>query len=181
MKQRSIYTAAEAEHIVAAVTSSAEKSLKHVSELAAGGLETFWRMKVHPMGCDPLNSESPLNLIEQLNQSFTYIASAKAVRLLFGLHPGLAPFKLNLGNVGGSDIESAESPGLAAEVFAAVNTKNNRKLANDLAKVGRCTAQYKYVFFMCPGYAEGRQQSLESVAGIQVWSVGEQFTQSLAA
>lgn len=119
-----------------------------------------------------LNSDAPLNLIEQLNQTFTYLATAKALRLLLQLDPTLAPFTVNLGTTAGSDIESARHGGLAAEVFAAVNTSNNRKLAKDLAKVARTNAHIKYVFFMCPGYEEGRQPKLER-EGVQVWSVGQ--------
>jgi len=59
-----------------------------------------------------------------------------------------------------------------AEVFAAVNTSNNRKLADDLKKVAKSTAKHRYVFFMCPGYPEGRQKDLEKAPGILVWSVG---------
>ena len=128
-------------------------------------------MKFSPVGCDPLNSESPLNLIEQINQTFTYLASAKAVMRLLELHPALAPFTVNLGTSPGSDIESA-CGSLAAEVFAAVNTSNNRKLARDRAKVSQTNAQFKYVFFMCPGYEPGRQPQSEREAGVEVWSVG---------
>jgi len=129
-------------------------------------------MKFSPIGCDPLNADAPLNLIEQLNQTFTYLASAKALRLLLRFHPELAPFTVNLGTSAGSDIESGLNEGLAAEVFAAVNTSNNRKLAKDLAKVSKTSARLKYVFFMCPGYEEGRQHKLEQ-QGVRVWSVGE--------
>ena len=175
MKQRQIHSASDAEALVAAVTVSANKSLAQLSQLGANGLQALWSMKVRPVGCDPLNSESPLNLIEQVNQSFTYIATAKAACLLIALHPDLLPLSVNLGTSPGSDIESFQSPGLAAEVFAAVNTSNNRKLANDMAKVGKCTAAFKYVFFMCPGYSEGRQPKLERSDGVQVWSVGDEL------
>jgi hypothetical protein len=88
------------------------------------------------------------------------------------LHPELAPFTLNLGTAPGSDIESLKGEGLAAEVFAAVNTSNNRKLARDLNKVACSNAELKYVFFMCPGYGAGRQVQLEGKSGVHVWSVG---------
>jgi hypothetical protein len=134
-------------------------------------LHSLWMMKVDHLGCDPLDAEAPLNLIEQLNQSFTYIASAKAVRVLLSLHPDLAPFRLNLGTMAGSDIESAKGGGLAAEVFAAVNTKNNQKLTKDIEKVGIVEAQFKFVFFMCPGYKEQRQPQLETRPDVKIWSV----------
>ena len=129
-------------------------------------------MKIASVGCDPLDANSPLNLIEQLNQTFTYIASVRAAKILFAHHPEAAPFTLNLGNVAGFDIESKRNGGVAAEVFAAVNPSNNQKLAKDLKKMGTSSAQHRYVFFMCPGYLEGHQKKLEKVPGVKVWSVG---------
>jgi hypothetical protein len=171
--KRTVGSNAEANQLVAAVTRSADRALMQLSQLSSGaeGLRALWSMKFQPVGCDPMDSEVPLNLIEQINQTFTYLASARAVKLLLALHPELAPFTLNLGTSPGSDIESYSDGGLAAEVFAAVNTSNNRKLAKDLSKVGRTLAQHKYVFFMCPGYEEGRQPQLEGSAEVEVWSL----------
>jgi hypothetical protein len=174
MKVRTVSSLEEIDNIVASVTQSANKALMQVSQLGLSkeGLRTLWSMKIDPVGCDPVNSDDPLNLIEQLNQTFTYIASARAAKLLLSWHPDLAPLTLNLGTSPGSDIESNSDGGLAAEVFAAVNTSNNRKLAKDIEKVGRTQAHVKYVFFMCPGYDAGRQPSLETRSDVMVWSVG---------
>lgn len=171
MKKRTVSSTTELDALVHSVTASATKALAQISTLGPDGLRTLWSMKFDPIGCDPLDSESPLNLIEQLNQSFTYIASARATKILIARHPELVPFTLNLGTVGGSDIESKEGDGVAAEVFAAVNPSNNRKLARDIAKVAATTARFKYVFFMCPGYDEGHQNR-RSHSGVEVWSVG---------
>lgn len=173
MKVRAVRTVEDAEELVAAVTQSAERALAEFARSAESkhGLQVLWSMKFSPIGCDPLNAETPLNLIEQINQTFTYLASAKAVNQLLALHPSLAPFTLNLGTSPGSDIESA-CGSLAAEVFAAVNTSNNRKLAKDRTKVSQTNAQFKYVFFMCPGYSPGRQPKSERESGVEVWSVG---------
>ncbi len=174
MKKRIIHTVEEADQIVEAVTRSAKKALEQISRLpTATALRTLWAMKSDKVGFDPLNAETPLNLIEQLNQTFTYVASAKAAKVLLTLHPELAPFTLNLGTISGTDIESANGVGVAAEVFAAVNTTNNKKLMKDIVKVGLCAARYKYVFFMCPGYGPGRQSRLETREDVEVWSVGE--------
>jgi hypothetical protein len=174
MKQRFIRTFEEADALEKAVVRSAERALTQLFDLHASSdsLRALWEMKFRPVGCDPLDSESPLNVIEQVNQTFTYIASARAARVLLELHPDFAPLTLNLGTVGGSDIESNLPGKLACEVFAAVNTSNNQKLNKDLAKVGATDAEHKYVFFMCPGFQTGRQSKLERIAGIQVWSVG---------
>lgn len=164
----------EANALEQAVVRSAERALTQILKLhdPSDALSTLWEMKFRPVGCDPLDSESPLNVIEQLNQTFTYIASARAVKVLLELHPKFAPFTLNLGTVGGSDIESNRLGILACEVFAAVNTSNNQKLKKDLAKVGKTDAKHKYVFFMCPGFQTCRQPNLERSPSIQVWSVG---------
>ena len=146
MKIRAIGTVEEVEELVAAVTRSAERAFAELTRSATAkhGLKALWSMKFSPVGYDPLNADSPLNLIEQINQTFTYLASAKAVKQLLVLHPALAPFTINLGTSPGSDIESA-CGSLAAEVFAAVNTSNNQKLARDRAKVNQTGAQFKYV------------------------------------
>jgi hypothetical protein len=174
MKIRSIRTVEEVEALVADVTRSAERALAGLSARleAKQGLQALWSMKVRPLGCDPLDAESPLNLIEQINQTFTYLASARAVEQLLRLHPELAPFTLNLGTSPGSDIQS-ECGTLAAEVFAAVKPTNNRKLRDDRVKVSQTSALWKYVFFMCPGYGHGRQPKLEREAGVEVWSLGD--------
>ena len=175
MKVRTIGTEEEVNDLVASVTRSAERALLKLTKSSAvnQGLQALWSMKFSPVGCDPLDADTPLNLMEQINQTFTYLASAKAVNLLLQLHPELAPFTVNLGTSPGSDIESRTGAALAAEVFAAVNTSNNRKLVKDSAKVSQSNAKLKYVFFMCPGYQPGRQQELEREAGVEVWSVGE--------
>lgn len=141
---------------------------------APDALRSLWEMKFHPIGYDPLDADRPPNIIEQLNQTFTYIASARAARLLLELHPELGPFTLNLGTAKGSDIEASDPARLAGEVFAAVNTANNRKLKKDLDKVLKTGADLMYVFFMCPGISYGRQEKLES-SGVQVWSLGDQL------
>lgn len=173
MKIRAISNSDEVDELVTAITISAERALADIDKSVSvnRGLQALWSMKFTPVGCDPLNAELPLNLIEQINQTFTYLASAKAVRQLLELHPTLAPFTVNLGTSPGSDIESSCGL-LAAEAFAAVNTSNNRKLARDRSKVSQTSAQFKYVFFMCPGVGSGRQTESEREVGVEVWSVG---------
>lgn len=160
----------ELDNIEASAARSAERSLQQLASISGPeALKALWRMKVEAIGCDPMNAERPLNLIEQVNQTFTYIASARAARILFEKHPGAAPFTLNLGTAAGPDIESEKEGGVAAEVFAAVNTSNNKKLKKDIAKVSATSARFKYVFYMCPGVEKGLK---EERGGVQVWSVG---------
>ena len=129
----------------------------------------FSKMKFGGVGCDPLNPDRQLNLIEQINQSFTYLASFLATEILFDNHLDLAPFRLNLGTASGSDIESC-CGSLAAEVFASVTPSNNQKLKKDIDKVAATDAAIKYSFFMSPGYDGGRQASMER-EGVRVWAL----------
>lgn len=173
MKQVTVRNEVDADSWIRDVTLSATRCLEGLSELASNddALATFWRMKVEAVGFDPLSTDRPLNLIEQLNQTFTYIASFRAAKLLFAIHKDIGPLKLNLGTAGGSDIHSEKEGFLAAEVFAAVNTSNNQKLAKDVEKVSKTTAQFKYVFFMCPNINEGEQTERAKGTGVRVWAV----------
>jgi hypothetical protein len=111
-------------------------------------------------------------LIEQLNQTFTYAASLKAAEYLFRNHPAITCLTLNLGTTSGWDIEGPESGGLVAEVFAAVNPQNNKKLEKDIEKVAAANATHRYVFFMCPGVEAGRYRKNLGPHGVQVVSLG---------
>jgi hypothetical protein len=69
-----------------------------------------------------------LNLVEQINQTWTYLVSLSAVRFLFERHPDAGGFLLNWGTAGGTDILSFAPHRVAAEAFAVVHPANNRKL-----------------------------------------------------
>lgn len=150
---------------------SMDETLSQISsEIGLNSSQTlFSKMKFGGIGFDPLDSARKLNLIEQINQSFTYLASFYALEVLFTEYPELAPFRLNLGTAAGSDIES-ECGGLAAEVFAAVSPSSNQKLKKDINKVLETNANLKFVFFMCPNFELGRQPQLEK-EDVIVWAL----------
>ena len=129
----------------------------------------FSKMKFGGIGFDPLDSKRELNIVEQINQSFTYLASFYALELLFTEYQELAPFRLNLGTASGSDIES-ECGRLAAEVFAAVTPTSNQKLKKDINKVLETNTKLKFVFFICPNFELGRQPQLER-DNVIVWAL----------
>jgi hypothetical protein len=174
MKRPRIDSVHDADRLIAQVEASAGAAMAEIARLQVDvpPLRALSRLKFDRIGRDPLDADAPLNLIEQINQSFTYVASAKASRVLLALHPELAPLTLNLGTSSGFDIVSTTEGLLAAEVFAAVDPSNNGKLRNDIDRLENAKAAHRYVFFMCPGYDEGRVRRLERVEGIQVWSVG---------
>ena len=129
----------------------------------------FSKMKFGGIGFDPLDPKRALYIVEQINQSFTYLASFYALEILFTEYSELAPFRLNLGTAPGSDIES-ECGELAAEVFAAVAPTSNQKLKKDINKVLDTNAELKFVFFICPNFELGRQPKLER-DGVIVWAL----------
>ena len=97
----------------------------------------------------------------------------EAARKLLDLHPRevlkLAPdahASLEL------DIMS-ETPGfIGAEVFAAVNPRNNQKLRKDCVKMANRSEVHRYVFFMSPLHPSTERLKLyERVPNVQVWSV----------
>lgn len=161
----------ELEQLEQKLYESMDKSLLQMnSEINSDSSQTlFSKMKFGGIGFDPLDSDRALNMIEQINQSFTYLASFYALEILFTEYPELAPFRLNLGTAPGSDIES-ECGELAAEVFAAVAPTSNQKLKKDINKVIKTDARLKFVFFMCPNFELGRQAKLERDSVI-VWAL----------
>ena len=127
----------------------AQMNILELSE-SCNGLQLLEKMKFEKIGFDPLNVQRQLNLIEQINQTFTYLASFKAVEILFQQHSEASEFILNLGTTTGTDIESKDAGGIAAEVFAATKPSSNNKLKKDINKVSATGMAHKYVFFLCP-------------------------------
>jgi hypothetical protein len=114
-----------------------------------------------------------LNLIEQINQTWTYLVSLRALSFLFERHPEAGGFKLSLGTSSGTDIMSLVPHAVAAETFAATSPRSNQKLVKDVQKLLRnCPeARARYVFFAAPGFKHERQRLLETVSDIEVWAM----------
>jgi len=138
------------------ICKSAEKAKLKFSNVLnkSSGVEYLAAIKFDQIGFDPLDPERKLNLVEQVNQTFTYLASLRAVEHLFKAHRDITSYRLNLGTRKGLDIESSDGY-LAAEVFAATHPKSNNKLEKDINKVKSTAARYKYIFFSCPDIPEG--------------------------
>ncbi len=62
------------------IARSAESAVERLRGLAGSPLELLGALKFQPVGSDPLTGE-PLNFVEQLNQTFTTLASFRAVEL----------------------------------------------------------------------------------------------------
>jgi hypothetical protein len=160
----------QADELVARVAESAGVAVSGMAGDDAAPLERLWRIKFERIGRHPIE-DRPLNLIEQVNQTFTYLATFKALRLLFDWHPDAAPFVCNLGTSKGHDIEDERGGSVAAEIFCATSPRSNDKLRKDLDRMADSAALHRYVFFAAPGFAGGRQEQLERADGVQVWSI----------
>jgi len=137
----------------ASIGSAAQAAVEALRELCAlDPIEALARLKFCEIGRHPLE-DRPLNLIEQVNQTFTYLASLAAVEEIARRHPDAWPIELNLGTAPGSDV-SSRSADVAAEVFAAVRPGNNRKLRRDIDRVRKRSERHKYVFFYSPDRAD---------------------------
>jgi hypothetical protein len=91
-------------------------------------------LRFEMVGHDPLTGE-PLNVVEQLNQTFTILVSLRAIERLIELHPEAGGFRLALGTSSGRDIESVVPNCVAAEVFSATRPTSNQKLKKDIARL----------------------------------------------
>jgi hypothetical protein len=169
-KRRTILTFAEAEDIHAKLAESAAHTAKWLAAQTDDPMSLLRAMRFETVGHDPLTGE-PLNVVEQLNQTFTILVTLRAIEQLFELHPDSGGFRLALGTSSGRDIESVKEHLVAAEVFSATRPTSNQKLKKDQMRLATDPALYRYVFFSCPGYSAGRQPALEKISGIQVYAV----------
>ena len=157
---------------IRAATDFAAQRLRELSTGSSDGLGVLRALKFEPFGRHPLEPRD-LNLIEQINQTWTYLVSFRALTFLFERHPEAGGFKLSLGTKSGTDIVSLVPYAVAAETFAATSPRSNRKLTKDVQKLLRdCPeARARYVFFAAPGFKHERQRLLETASGIEVWAI----------
>ena len=120
---------------------------------------------------EDLEPIKPLNVVEQLNQTFTILVSLRAAERLIELHPDAGGFRLALATSSGRDIESVVPDLVAAEVFSATRPSSNQKLKKDIARLTADPARYRYVFFAAPGFVSGRQEALETSPDVEVHCV----------
>lgn len=135
--------------------------------------EALRRMKFEQIGRHPIEKDRRLNLIEQVNQTFTYLVALKAAEWLLDRHPEAGGFRLAPGAVMALpfDIMSVKPGVVDAETFAATHPDSNRKLIKDLAKLGGSTARHRYAFFYAPAFPAGRVERLERATGVEVHCV----------
>lgn len=165
-----IHTVAEAQAIHAKLAENAARTAKWLSTFNRDPMALLKALRFEMVGHDPLTGE-PLNVIEQLNQTFTILVTLHAIERLIELHPDAGGFRLALGTSSGRDIESVMPELVAAEVFSATRPDSNQKLKKDVERLKLDPALHRYVFFAAPGYPAGRHERLEREIGIQVHAV----------
>ena len=160
---------------------TALKTQSSIKKLASGkyAMSFLFECKFNQSGFNPLDSSIKLNLIEQLNQTFTYLASFKGADYIFLHHKKVKSLTLNLGTSSGTDIETDEDGGVVAEVFASVNPSNNQKLKNDINRISLVDAKHRYVFFISPKVPAGIHNSIWNKSNVKVISLGDCLTKAL--
>lgn len=170
-RRPTIRTIADAEEMYARILDGATRTAAWLRTFDAEPMTLLRKLRFETVGHDPLTGE-PLNVVEQLNQTFTILVSLRAVEKLIELYPAAGGFRLALGTSSGRDIESVEPDLVAAEVFSATRPNSNDKLRKDIARLAGDPARHRYVFFAAPSYPTGRQVHLEKDAGgVQVFAV----------
>ncbi|RWC36155.1 MAG: hypothetical protein EOS70_06945 [Mesorhizobium sp.] len=153
-----IRTAEEADGLMTVMRASAARARSWIAAQTGDPLEMLKRMKFEPIGFHPVE-DRPLNLVEQINQTWTFAVAIAAAKLLLTLHPDVGGFQLAPGAHAALDLDimSIEPGQVGAETFAAVTPRNNNKLDKDLAKLASRPEAQRYVFFMSPVFPGNRR------------------------
>lgn len=159
------------EHL-STINYSAELSYDWIKRHSGSPMELFRAIKFDLVGFHPFAGHA-LNLIEQVNQTATYLVALEAARLLFDFHPGEPGYVIAPGAYMSHplDIMSINEGQVGAETFAAVDPRNNNKLKKDLTKMANRTERSRYVFFSSPRYPETKRRIELETNGVHVWSV----------
>ena len=154
------------------VRHAAAKIQKWIAAQDGDPLLLLRSMKFEPAGFHPILGH-PLNVIEQINQTWTFVVALCATRHLLAMHPDAGGFLLAPGAHAGIELDiMSRTPGLVgAETFAAVHPANNNKLRTDLLKLAPRTERHRYIFFMSPSFPGFKRLPQFEDGGIQVWSV----------
>lgn len=126
------------------IINSSNKSVKSILQRGQG-IEFIKHIKFKQCGVDPIFDE-PLNFIEQVNQTCTYLVCLSALEVLLDYYPSYK-FYINFGTQSGYDIVS-ENEEIICECFAATSPDSNGKLEKDTKKVfNNSKSIRKYVIY----------------------------------
>jgi hypothetical protein len=145
-------------------------------------LTALYRMKFERVGYHPVDHR-PLNIIEQVNQTWTFVTALEAARLLLEWHANAGALLLAPGAHASQALDiMSETPGLiGAETFAATTPESNAKMAGDLRKLSTRPETYRYIFFLAPAFPASERVERYCRQGIIVWSIGTSAVLQAAA
>jgi hypothetical protein len=167
-----VHTIEDVDRYLAQIRKSAISAQDWIRAQTCGPFDLLRRMKFDPVGFHPIEDRT-LNIIEQINQTWTYAVALEAARELLHLHPDSGGYQLEPGAYGSIplDVMSLEPGLVGAETFATVDHRNNRKLEKDLKKMAARRERHRYVFFMAPGFPKTERLVQFERDSVEVWSV----------
>jgi hypothetical protein len=167
-----VRSADDVDRYLARIADAAARAVAWLAAQSGNPFEMLRQMKFDAGGFHPVG-EHALNLVEQINQTWTYAVALAAARQLLVLHPDAGGFRLAPGAYAAAPLDiMSEVEGLVgAETFAAVDPQNNRKLRGDLDKMAARQERYRYVFFLSPKFPGNNRLPQFERSGVQVWSV----------
>ncbi|WP_457663193.1 hypothetical protein [Sinorhizobium medicae] len=167
-----IWSLTDADRLLERVRDSARRVHDWIAAQQGDPLDMLRRMKFEPVGFHPIEGYA-LNLVEQINQTWTFAVAVTAARKLLDLHPEAGGFHLAPGAHAARalDIMSVAEGLVGAETCAVVDPRNNGKIEKDIEKLAARPEACKYVFFMCPSYPETARVPRFEREGVQVWSI----------
>lgn len=175
MPSYTVKAAEELDKLAQSIRLAADSTVRALRDILSNerdSLKVLRMMKFEEL-CHHPTEPRRLNIIEQVNQTCTYPATAEAARVLTARQPDAQGLRINLGTAAGFDLESVLPNAVAAEAFAATHPRSNDKLRKEIQRLVEQapTAQHRYLFFSCLGYESGRQLKLESAPSVIVWSL----------
>ena len=175
MPRRDVFGLEDIRQLKDEIFQQAQLAREQLSELNRDGIESFYGLKFEDRGRHPLEHR-PLDFIEQLNQTFTYLATLAAAEKLMEWFPECGGLCLHLGTTPGWDIQSLHQGAIEAETFAAKAPTKNSKLKKDIDRLAKSAAQQRYVFFFAKSEEEatGRRCDLEEKyesGAIEIWAL----------
>ncbi len=168
----SIATQEDIDRYMDQLRASARQTKDWFAAQSGDPLDFLRHLKFEPVGFHPIEGR-PLNLVEQINQTWTFAVALAAARQLLQLHPDVGGFRLAPGAHASIplDIMSETEGQVGAETFAAVSPHKNGKLLVDLAKMAQRSELHRYVFFMSPEFPNSERLPQFERNGVQVWSI----------
>lgn len=167
-----VSSVAEADALMDKIRATAASVQDWIAEQSRDPLDMLRRMKFDFVGFHPIEGHA-LNVLEQINQTWSYCVALAAARQLLLLHADAGGFNPAPGAHAcqALDIMKVVDGFLGAETLAAVTPRNNGKLDADLLKLSTRHEKHRYVFFMSHLFQGNKRLFQFEQPDVQVWSV----------